>query len=318
VKNRRSGFLILCLVAGLSVLLSGCTPVFAASKRPDKVVESFYRWYLSYPSNALSDGAYRSSEHLTEQFVERVDGILASFDRGGYDPFLCAQDIPESFAVDEAVVSGSRAHVVVHETWNGGTQYELVRDITVQLRLSDRQWRIVDVVCTGADELTDWLIFRDEEYGFQVKYPQDWTFKELEAKGPGVPDDWPVVRIVHFYPQLWAEELNSSGPPDPTQMTVVAPLQLEVCIGPIEQYRRAYPEPAKREVREYSGTTMVVEQDALSEQIALTRYVFQDPRNPDQRVVFSDMISGFADRANGNEAVAAIVPLAISSFEFVR
>jgi hypothetical protein len=45
------------------------------------------------------DGAYRSSEYLTPEFVRKVDEIVASFDKGGYDPFLCAQDISGEFTV---------------------------------------------------------------------------------------------------------------------------------------------------------------------------------------------------------------------------
>jgi hypothetical protein len=62
-----------------------------------------------------------------------VDEIIASFDKGGYDPFLCAQDIPGGFTIEKAVVSGDQASVVMHEIWNPGTQYELVRDVTVVL-----------------------------------------------------------------------------------------------------------------------------------------------------------------------------------------
>ena len=47
-----------------------------------------------------------------------MDEIIASFDKGGYDPFLCAQDIPGEFAIEKAVVSGDQASVIVHEIWN--------------------------------------------------------------------------------------------------------------------------------------------------------------------------------------------------------
>jgi hypothetical protein len=43
-----------------------------------------------------------------------TDEIIASFDRGGYSPFLCAQDIPDSVTVDEATISGDTASVTVH------------------------------------------------------------------------------------------------------------------------------------------------------------------------------------------------------------
>jgi hypothetical protein len=111
------------------------------------VVESFYDWYLSYPGNVVTDGAYRSSEYLTEEFVEKVDAVVASFDQGGYDPFLCAQDIPGDLFADEAMVSGDEAAVVVHQVWNVGTEYEVAHDVVVELQMVDGAWTIADIVC---------------------------------------------------------------------------------------------------------------------------------------------------------------------------
>jgi hypothetical protein len=84
------------VVVGLAMLLSGCSsaPEPAAASpsdmTPEEIVMSFYDGYIAYPGNPLVDEAYRSSEYLTEEFVQKVDGIIASFDHGGYDPFLCS------------------------------------------------------------------------------------------------------------------------------------------------------------------------------------------------------------------------------------
>lgn len=68
--------LISCsVVVTIAVVLSGCssTPaVSLAQEKPAKILEYFYRWYIDYPGNALADGAYRSSEHLSEGFVEQL------------------------------------------------------------------------------------------------------------------------------------------------------------------------------------------------------------------------------------------------------
>jgi len=117
---------------------------------PAAVAQSFYSWFLEYgqtQGNPLVNKAYRSSDLLDEQFVQQVDRLLDSFVGGGYDPFLCAQDFPATLEVGEAMVSGAEASVIVHETWNPGTQYELVREVTVKLREVEGQWRIVDVLC---------------------------------------------------------------------------------------------------------------------------------------------------------------------------
>jgi hypothetical protein len=79
--------------------------------------------------------------------IEKVDGIIDSFDRGGYDPFLCAQDVPGEFAVEDAAVSGEEASVVVHGVWNPGTEYESMNDVKVSLLLMEGEWRIADVAC---------------------------------------------------------------------------------------------------------------------------------------------------------------------------
>lgn len=70
-----------------------------AEEESEEVVEGFYRWYLDYVSNTgnpLVDQAYHQNDMLSQAMVQRVDEIIASFDQGGYDPFLCAQDVPES------------------------------------------------------------------------------------------------------------------------------------------------------------------------------------------------------------------------------
>jgi hypothetical protein len=139
----------LALVAALG--LSGCGPVPEAAAdeaAAEVVVEDFYTWYLNYIGdrasgefrNPLVDGAYRESEQLDPAFVESVDELLGSFEFGAYDPFLCAQDIPEEIFVGEAEVDGDSALVPV-ETSFAGHAFE------VSLSQLDGQWKIADIVC---------------------------------------------------------------------------------------------------------------------------------------------------------------------------
>jgi hypothetical protein len=115
---------------------------------PEQIVAEFYDWYFSYMGdpacgemrNPVADGAYRDSKHLSPQLVERVDGIVASFDRGGYDPFLCAQDRPQHITVEPAYISGQHASVVVDTSFEGHL-------FTVELESVDGQWRISNIVC---------------------------------------------------------------------------------------------------------------------------------------------------------------------------
>jgi hypothetical protein len=171
--------IVLSMTLGLAVVLGGCgnpvsdapeasptvaTPEEAVpvSTAPDAVVEAFYTWYLDYIGdrasgemrNPLVDGAYGSSEYLSEDFIQQIDELLASFDQGGYDPFLCAQDIPDTFGVEQTQVSDDQASVILHQIWNAGTEYESTQDVTVELRKVDGEWKIADVICLPESEQT--------------------------------------------------------------------------------------------------------------------------------------------------------------------
>jgi hypothetical protein len=167
---------------------------------PGQAVQAFYGWYIWYTremGSPLADGAYRSSKYLTPQFIEKVDGIIISFDKGGYDPFLCAQDIPGKFTIGEMVASGGMASVALNKIWHLGTEYETVSHALIKLRQIDERWLIDDVLCVEWDPLAleseppkattpeekvgeatknkppvdggkieGWQVFRDDEYGF--------------------------------------------------------------------------------------------------------------------------------------------------------
>ena len=115
---------------------------------PAEVVAEYYTWHLG-AGNVLVSKAYRSNDHLSAAFVRKVDEIIASFSRGGYDPFLCAQDIPRDMRLDPVQIRGNEARVGVHGIWNPGTQYELANDILVVLQRQRGQWKIVDIRCPG-------------------------------------------------------------------------------------------------------------------------------------------------------------------------
>jgi hypothetical protein len=169
----------------------------------------------------------------------------------------------------------------------------------------------------GSDPTTGWSVLRDDTYGYQIGLPADWTWKELPAQVPGMPDDWPVTRIVLLYPQAWDAEINRSGPPDPTAKPVIAPLQIEVVVGPAEQFRRVYPEPMQSEMVEINGLPVTVERE-IYETMVLTRYAVVSPDDPEVRVAITDQMTGFVDRVAGNEAIAELVPATMATFKFAQ
>jgi len=142
MRTHRGWMLVPVLVA-LSGLLGGCG-LFAGEPAlsPQEVVTKFYRWYVGYPANPLVDESYRSSPYLSKAFVEEIDEALASLERGGADPFLLAQDIPERFAVGETMVSGDRAAVSVQLFWGGNPTPSERR---VDLELIEGEWRITAI-----------------------------------------------------------------------------------------------------------------------------------------------------------------------------
>ena len=144
------GLAVVAVLAGVAVvavsgpaLLYGAQAEVKAEVLPEDVVADFYAWYLGSTDlaagrNPLAERAYQSSELLTEGFVVRVDELLDSFERGGYDPFLLAQDVPTSVDVGEAVVSGESAQVRVETSFEG-------HGLLVTLKRIDGGWKIDDV-----------------------------------------------------------------------------------------------------------------------------------------------------------------------------
>jgi hypothetical protein len=111
---------VLIVTLGLAIVLSGCSPApepvgaSPADTTPDKVVKSFYNWYLGYPGNPMVSEAYRSSEYLSEEFVQKVDEIIASnlAARGGKDRVKALQSLR---AIGTATASGGRVARVTYE-----------------------------------------------------------------------------------------------------------------------------------------------------------------------------------------------------------
>ena len=160
-----SGLVVVAVVVGL--LAAGIGPAQATGGlAPEEVVTGFYDWYLGYVGegemrkNPLADRAYRASEFLSEEFVAEVDAQLDSFDRGGYDPFLLAQDVPGSLTVGEALISGEMTVVPVETSFEG-------HGFSVILALVDGEWKIAGVTRTPemvVEDFYEWYVgaFRRE------------------------------------------------------------------------------------------------------------------------------------------------------------
>ena len=134
---------MLCLTAcgSLSIPLIFRTEA-GAEAEPEEVVEGFYRWYLDYISttgNPLVEQAYHQNDMLSQAMVQRVDEIIASFEKGGYDPFLCAQDVPESFEIISSSTSDGTSRVNVMTSFGNRLDVDLI--------LISGEWKIKMIQC---------------------------------------------------------------------------------------------------------------------------------------------------------------------------
>jgi hypothetical protein len=298
-----------------------------AGLTPEQLTGAYYNGYLAYAGgtgehrNPIVDGAFRTAGYVSAGLAQKIDGLRAA-NSLNYDPLLCAQDIPGRISVGPAAHDDGQARVPV-------TSDFAHHAFTVLLTKAGDRWQITDVKCSGPGStetaratqapapaagsgptagqagVAGWRTYANVKHGFQIHYPAGWIFKELVAD-PNQPPIGPanVPLVVHFMPQTWADKLAEKGRPDPNG-PVIAPFVLELSIGTLEEYRRAYPGPAtESKAVSFNGHPAVREVEALNDEAHVIRYLFTNPGDPNRRLTFIDYTSGFSQRLKGNEAVA--------------
>lgn len=128
--------------------ITGDVPPGAAA---EDVVRLFYSAYLDFARfdpeadtrrNPLVEGFYRESDYLAPSLIERVDAQVAG--DAGFDPFLCAQDVPTTFDISGATIDPDAVYVQV-QTGLGNAFQVVVENV-------DGAWQITDVLCHGERE----------------------------------------------------------------------------------------------------------------------------------------------------------------------
>lgn len=153
MKKKLSALMLVFLAAVL--VLSGCSAITGQAAEKDaaeaaSTVEQFYRWYLGYPGNPFAERAYRESPLLGDAFKAELDAAMDAMiaaGPGGADLILCAQDIPGDMRYGAAEVEGDSATATVTQVWNPGTEFEMLRDLTVTLEKVEGKWLISGIGC---------------------------------------------------------------------------------------------------------------------------------------------------------------------------
>ena len=139
----------------------------AASRTPEQVVQAFYTWYIHYPGNVMVDKSYYGfGMYLTQELIAEIDEIIAGFEMGGYDPFLCAQDVPMAVSVGQAEIGENEATLTVYTTFPG-------HSLDVTLTQDGDLWRISGIGChtpTDASERTPEQVV-SHFYQWYLHYP---------------------------------------------------------------------------------------------------------------------------------------------------
>ena len=117
------------------------------SRGPEKTVREFYKEWTDYQGNPMVAQVHRGSIYTSKEFADKVDAIRDSFEFGGYDPVLCAQDIPERIDFINTVENEGTATVTIKEVFGGNEKI-----IEVQLAKTGEDWKITDIICNTPKE----------------------------------------------------------------------------------------------------------------------------------------------------------------------
>jgi hypothetical protein len=306
--------------AGEGWLITGINCGFDPAAR----VRAFYTWYLGYIGdrsdgtfrNPLVDGAYQNSSFLSPDFIAEVDEALASFEQGGFDPFLLAQDIPQGFEVAPGPAENTALVTFYFYDQEGQPYGQWQAQVT--LEQGQGRWLISDIEPVDAAGQhpaagPDAEVIAAGDYGFSFAVPAGWVAQPVQMGGPGMPDDWPVVQMWQVMPVAVAEQMAAqSGPPDPQAPPIVPPFSVEVVAGDQAAFDRVYVTAAATETATYGDKSVTVQQ----EQPGVTRYVMRHPNDPELWIVVIDWVTGFPGREGLAEAAAPVLPSLLASFEF--
>lgn len=111
---------------------------------PEEVAENFYNWYLGpHEKYDKISVVLKRSDYVSEELIESIVAFESKDWKGGGDPIICGQEVPNTRTYDKAEISDNNATVIAHHI------YSISGDnpITIGLKLIDEEWRISSITC---------------------------------------------------------------------------------------------------------------------------------------------------------------------------
>lgn len=140
-----------------------------------------------------------------------------------------------------------------------------------------------------------WQLFRDDTYGFQIRYPGNWRLEE--AKMPESEGDLALKRVLLFRPQNWQSS--------------VAPVTVEVGVGNLDELQRmwsflAADQSNSVKINGYEVFYGIGMYDVVSR-------VFVHPTNKDLLIAVRDNVGG---AGQDSKYLSEILQRMLSTFRF--
>ncbi len=144
MQNKKIFFSVIITAVLATAIIVGTSYAFklvGSKNTPEQAVNNFYQEWINHDGNPMVDKIYSDNPLVTASLSQQIDSILASFDKGGYDPVLCAQDKPQNFSLGQVTIDGNNASVVLTENFGGSE-----KSIIVSLK-KDFDWQIDNIIC---------------------------------------------------------------------------------------------------------------------------------------------------------------------------
>lgn len=157
-----------------------------------------------------------------------------------------------------------------------------------------------------ADETADWQVYKNEEYGFQIKYPPDWEFN-INKIGAELQE---VMKLFGAFSDKTHKIIAEFG-----EITALA--SIDVSKGTMEEYGKAHNAPIEgtSEKVTINNYPAVKEKRGFGDEIG---YMIDHPEGK-YRITLTDHVDMFTDVMSDEEKeeVKNIINKIFSTFEFV-